>query len=99
MLESIRGHMVVVILNDGLEEIVDMAFFCCESLHRIVIPDAVKTIKVTAFCECSRLTTVTLGDGLEDIGGSAFGYCVSLEHIVIPNAVKNKMGHSIVAHV
>ncbi len=49
----------IVILNDGLEEIL---------LQDIIIPNNVKAIKERAFRECSGYMTVTLGKGLEEIG-------------------------------
>ena len=77
-----------MILNDELEEIGKWAFYLCMSLHEIVIPNAVKTIKEGAFNNCTRLTIVNLGDGLEEIEGGAFHNCKSLQQVVIPNVVK-----------
>ena len=65
-------------LGDGLEEIGANAFYRCTSLHEIIIPIAVRTIKNDAFHNCTGLTTVTLGDGLEEIGAGAFHACSSL---------------------
>jgi hypothetical protein len=82
------SKLVVVILNDGLEEIGKYAFMDCFSLKVIAMPNTVRAIKDGAFRWCESLTTVTLGDGLEEIGGGAFCKCYLLEHIVIPNTVK-----------
>jgi hypothetical protein len=83
-----RWQLMVVILNEELEEIGEMAFHECISLERILIPNAVKTIKLGAFGCCSSLTTVTLGEGLEEIGEQAFCDCQLLHSIIIPDAVK-----------
>jgi hypothetical protein len=79
---------VLVILIEGLEEIGEYAFHDCRFLRRIVVPDAVKTIKKGSFYSCMGLTHVTLGGGLEEVGEMAFSCCETLEEIVIPNAVK-----------
>ena len=62
---------MITILNEELEEIGASAFHWCESLHEIVIPNAIKMIKKGAFFHCSGLTAVTLCDGLKEIGAYA----------------------------
>ena len=61
-----------MILNDGLEEIGAYAFTRCESLHEIVIPNAIKWIRYEAFCHFMGLMAVTHVNGLEEIWLSAF---------------------------
>ncbi len=80
--------MAAVTLGEGLEEIGEYAFYDCMTLQRIVILDAIETIKAEAFQMCMWLTTVTLGNGIEEIGKKAFCSCMSLEHILIPPAIK-----------
>ncbi len=80
--------LTAVILGDGLEENGIYALRYCTLLHEIVIPNAVKRIKLRAFHQCTGLMTVTLGDGLEESGVEAFKECISLERIIIPSAVK-----------
>jgi hypothetical protein len=46
-------QLMIVILNDGLEEIGWDAFNGCSSLQHIAIPNAVNVIKHGAFFECS----------------------------------------------
>jgi hypothetical protein len=83
-----RTQLRIVILNDELEEIGEVAFGYCESMEVIVIPDNVRAIQWGAFYYCTGLRRVTLGDGLEEIGEEAFSWCTSMEEIVIPNAVR-----------
>jgi hypothetical protein len=39
----------IVILNDGLQEIGENAFYSCKTLQHIIIPNTVRTIKRQAF--------------------------------------------------
>ncbi len=50
------------------------AFGKCTLLHKIVIPIAVKAIKMRRFFQCSRLVLVNLGEVLEEIGTSPFAW-------------------------
>jgi hypothetical protein len=81
-------QLEIVILNEELEEIGELAFDCCRSIHEIVIPNAVKKIKKATFTNCSSLTAVTLGNGLEEIGRAAFANCTLLHEIVIAPTFK-----------
>ena len=87
-----RTSLLVVILNDGLEEIGRCAFRECLSLLRINIPNSVKKIDEGGFHSCYLLETVTLGSGLKDICPNAFCRCRSLISIRIPNSVRTIQG-------
>jgi hypothetical protein len=65
-------QLMIVHLGEGLEEIGENAIRECTSLHEILIPPAVKAIKIGAFNGCSQLTIVNGGEGLEEIGANAF---------------------------
>ena len=63
------------------------AFFDCNGLTSITIPDSVTSIGYRAFEDCSKLTSVTIGDSVTSIGNGAFSYCRSLTSITIPDSV------------
>ena len=73
--------------NSKLKYIDDEAFYWCDSLKSIVIPDSVTSIGDYAFYYCSRLTNITLPENATSIGHGAFGYCESLTNIIIPDGV------------
>ena len=71
----------------GLTTIGKSAFYECDNLISITIPDSVTTIGDEAFSYCSSLTSVTIPDGVTTIGNGAFGSCSSLTSITIPDSV------------
>ena len=67
--------------------IIEEAFYGCENLTSITIPESVTSIGDLAFFYCKNLTSITIPDGVTSIGVNAFGYCTSLTSITIPNSV------------
>ena len=63
------------------------AFFFCNSLTSVTIPDSVTSIADKAFYGCSSLTSVTIPDSVTSIGIYAFYRCSSLTSVTIPNSV------------
>ena len=63
------------------------AFYFCENLTSVTIPNSVTSIGAIAFYGCSSLTSVTIPNSVISIGDSAFYHCSSLTSIVIPNSV------------
>lgn len=68
-------------------EIGEDAFYKCNSLTSIVIPDSVTTIAKDAFYNCTGLTSVVIGNGVTSIGDYAFRGCSKLTSVNIPNGV------------
>ena len=58
-----------------------------ESIHSVVIEQAVTSIGDYAFSGCSRLTSITIPNGVTSIGDYAFYRCSSLTSITIPEGV------------
>ena len=76
---EIEGHPVAYIA--------DGAFYQCDSLTSITLPDGVTSIGNSAFNWCDSLTGITLPDGVTSIGNSAFRSCFSLTDITLPDSV------------
>ena len=65
----------------------EMAFYNCNSLVSIDLPDSVTSIEKEVFMYCESLVSINLPDSLTYIGNRTFYNCSSLENIDIPNLV------------
>ena len=83
------GNVTIPVQIDGLPvtSIGAAAFWGCENLTEITIPDSVKSIGNSAFRDCKSLTKITIPDSVISIGAAAFEDCTSLIEITIPNSV------------
>ena len=65
-----------------LTTISSYAFWGCDHLTTVNVPNNVTTIGERAFTGCSRLTSLRCGPNMANLGDAVFSYCTSLEHIV-----------------
>ena len=75
-----KENLKTVIITSGLS-IGAWAFYDCDSLTSITIPDSVTSIGYGAFAYCDSLTSITIPDSVTNIGNSAFSGCISLTSI------------------
>ena len=68
------------------------AFYECDFLKKVILPDSILEIGSNAFDTCTSLETVNLGNSLYRIGAGAFSGCESLKSINIPKSV-TKIGN------
>ena len=60
---------------------------CNSSIISVTIPNSVKTVKGSAFSDCTALTGVIIPDGVITVEGSAFCGCTNLKSVEIPSSV------------
>lgn len=75
-----------ITIREDTVGIATWAFWGCNQITEVVIPDSVKHMNMV-FRECSSLKSVTLPNGLTKIGGSLFSTCTALESVTIPSSV------------
>ncbi len=63
------------------------AFFGCEGLTSVIIPNSVTSIGGSAFSWCHSLTSVTIPNSVTAIGDYAFSGCSSLTSVSISNSL------------
>ena len=64
------------------------AFYNCDYMTSVSIPNSVTSIEACAFDGCSGLTSVTIPNSVTDIKSWAFSRCTNLVSITIPNSVE-----------
>lgn len=77
--EKIDGKLVVGI---GLR-----AFYNCDNLYKVRIPDTVTFIEGAAFDKCYNLTEIKIPNSVTTIEGSAFYDCINLKSVYLPNSI------------
>ena len=76
-----------VVIEDGVTNIGERAFYDCSSLTSITIPDSVTSIGTSAFNGCISLPSITIPDSVTNIEDCAFEWCNSLSNITLSNNI------------
>ena len=82
-----NNDMGIITFDVDVTTIGNSAFFHCDSLTSVNIPDSVTTIGSWAFSYCTSLTSVNIPDSVTTIGETAFYNCDSLTSVNIPDSV------------
>lgn len=72
-----------VIIENGVTNIGDYAFYECTRLKNITISNSVTRIGKLTFWECESLTSITIPNTVSVIGHDAFYNCVNLSSVYI----------------
>ena len=67
-----RNAVKTVVIESGVKNICNFAFYECKNMTEITIPDTVTEIGVYAFCNCTALTEIAVPDTVTVISGYAF---------------------------
>ena len=75
-----------VVINEGIHDIGQMAFYELPNLQEVVLPESIVEIRNYAFKNCKKLTTINL-EVVEFIREGAFYGCSALENIQFAEGV------------
>ncbi len=76
-------------IKSGTKVIADLAFYCCDDLTSVIIPDSVTSIGDSAFWYCKSLKAVTIPDSVASICEGAFKDCTNLASVTIGDSVES----------
>ena len=86
--DTYRSQKVkMVIIGMGVTSIGRDAFYGCENMISIFMPEGISIIGDGAFSGCSSLIDVYIPESTRSIGGAAFKGCESLTKIRIPEGI------------
>lgn len=75
-------------LPKSIVSIGERAFYACESLETIILPDGIETLESSLFGNCYKLKNIRLPKELKTINNSVFSYCQSLECLIFPEKLE-----------
>ena len=82
------------VVKDSTRIIAGEAFYYCENLNSVTIPNSVTYIGEAAFYGCVSITSVSIGSGVTHIGDLVFSDCDSLKtiycHAIFPPYVDER---------
>ena len=73
-------HTIILIGTVGID---DHAYYFCNNIRKVVLPECLETIGANAFFNCSRLEKIEIRKNVSEIGENAFSRCSSLSDIVV----------------
>ena len=83
------GLTSVEFLGNGLEIIGEYAFYRCDNLVNITLPNSLKVIDTGAFSDCKKIITVNIPDSVIKLGENAYNNCSMLRNLSIGNGITN----------
>lgn len=90
---SIIGNITIpseVLCNEKTYPVVgicERAFYECNLLTSITLPESITNIEAGAFLSCPKLLKVNFANGLYQIGSEAFCGCKSLKEVTLPESL------------
>ena len=84
---SYRDNIKTVVIESGITNIAESAFYNCINLKSVSISSSVKSIGDSAFRGCSSLPTLTIPSSINTIERNAFRECTNLSSFTIPDTV------------
>ena len=81
---SIPNQATTFMVQETVKMVGRSAFFGCENLENVVIPEGVDSIERSGFANCSNLREISIPESMTHLGEWAFSNCVNLNTITLP---------------
>ena len=81
---SARSTICSLVVEEGITKIASSAFYDCDSLVSVQLPDSLREIARRAFGDCDGLVRIEIPDTVTRIGISAFSGCDALVEVSLP---------------
>lgn len=75
------------VVKNGITALNAYAFYNCDNLMEIVLPDSLESIGANAFNSCDGLQKLEIPDSVTTIGAGAIAYCDILEDVKLPSGL------------
>ncbi|MBR6170424.1 MAG: leucine-rich repeat domain-containing protein [Bacteroidaceae bacterium] len=82
------GQINAIIIEKGISNIGDFAFYACTNATSVSMPKSIKTIGDGAFYGCLGLVSIVIPEGVTSIGQMAFSDCSNLSIIEFSNETR-----------
>lgn len=73
----------IIIFDGDVTEIGEYAFYLCENLASITLPESITSIGSMAMDTCTNLSGIVIPDSVVTIGAHAFNDCFNLSNVVV----------------
>ncbi len=87
LIDTLDEEQTTYKVNSYTKVIMQSAFWHCEEMTEITIPNGVTEIGQTAFSYCTKLQKLVLPSSVKTIGLQAFAFCGEMTEITIPSSV------------
>lgn len=77
----------ILVFDGEITKIGDKAFYNCETLSSIDIPNSVTEVGDRAFYYCKTLKSIVIPNSVSEIKGNAFAFCDNLAEVVLPSTI------------
>ena len=79
--QSYSSQVRAVVVEEGATSLRDSAFYSCEGLKSVSLPESLETIGYFAFGGCGKLEEILLPKGVKTVGCNSFWGCSALREI------------------
>ncbi|MBR6516560.1 MAG: leucine-rich repeat domain-containing protein [Bacilli bacterium] len=78
-------HLVSIVIPEGVTTIQNSAFWRCESLRNVILPNSLKEIGYEVFEDCYSLESIIIPENISVISAGLFSHCTSLQNVTFNN--------------